>query len=407
MLCAILLFCTLALSPTVHSLVLARTQATKPLLGTAATFGVLAGSTVTNTGVTVVTGDVGVSPGTAVTGFPPGLISPPGAIHSADAVALKAQSDLTIAYNNAAGQPASLDLTGQDLGNKTLIPGVYHFSSSAQLTGPLTLNGQGDPASVFIFQIGSTLTTASNSSVAPINGAQACNIFWQIGSSATIGTGTTFVGNILALTSITATTGATFNGGLYARNGAVTLDTNTITRSRCAVPTPTPPSTPTPIPSSISTVPPTPTFTATPTSTSTPTLPITPTAVPTPTTQPTSIPIQGNYPPEQNNNNNDNDHNNDNNNQNDHNNDNNNNQNDHNNDNNNNNQNDHNNDNNNNQNDHNNDNNNNNQNDHNNNNNNNQNDHNNGTSNTDHGRSDHSDQQGSPSLPPTGGGPVL
>ncbi len=197
-------------------------------LGTAANFGVLAGSTVTNTGATTITGSVGVSPGSAITGFPPGTVTG-GAIHAGDATAAQAQTDLTTAYNNAAGQMATQDLTGQDLGGLTLTPGVYHFATSAQMTGTLTLNGLGNANAIFVFQIGSTLTTASNASMVAENGAQAANIFWQVGSSATLGTGSTFIGNILALTSITETTGAVAAGRLLARNGAVTLDTNTDT----------------------------------------------------------------------------------------------------------------------------------------------------------------------------------
>jgi len=202
--------------------------ATAPSLGTAGSFAVLGGSTVTNTGPTIVTGDLGVSPGTAITGFPPGSVI--GTIHSADAVALQAQSDVTTAYNVLAGQACDTDLTSQDLGGMTLTPGVYCFSSSAQLTGVLTLDAQGDPAAVWVFQIGSTLTTASNASVAVINGGKRCNVFWQIGSSATLGTGTEFAGNILADQSITLTTGASMFGAALARNAAVTMDNNSISK---------------------------------------------------------------------------------------------------------------------------------------------------------------------------------
>ena len=199
---------------------------TAPALGTTTSYAVLAGSTVTNTGPTSVTGDVGVSPGTAITGFPPGVVMD-GSEHSADAAALQAQSDLTAAYTNLAGEACNTDLTGQDLGGLTLTAGVYCFSSTAQLTGTLTLDAQGDPAAVFIFQVGSALTTASNSKVVVINGGSNCNTFWQIGSSATLGTTTSFAGNILALMSISLDTNATVNGRLLARNGAVTLQSNT------------------------------------------------------------------------------------------------------------------------------------------------------------------------------------
>jgi uncharacterized repeat protein (TIGR01451 family) len=212
-----------------------------PTLGTAQSFAVLAGSTVTNTGATAVVGDLGVSPGTAVTGFPPGIVTG-GTIHAADATALQAQSDTTTAYNSLAGESCNFDLTGQNLGGLTLVPGVYCFSSSAQLTGTLTLDAQSDPNAVWVFKIVSTLTT-SNSSVLLINSAQQCNVFWQVGSSATLSTGTTFVGNILALTSITLTTNATVSGRALAQNGAVTTDSNTVTVSVCAPPpvTPIPP----------------------------------------------------------------------------------------------------------------------------------------------------------------------
>jgi hypothetical protein len=214
--------------------------ATQPNLGTAGSFAVLAGSTVTNTGPTVITGDLGVSPGTAVTGFPPGTVV--GAQHNADAVALKAKTDLVTGYNDAAGQTPFVDKTGQNLGGQNLTPGIYRFSSSAQLTGTLTLNGQGNSNTVFIFQIGSMLTTASNSSVVLMNGAQPCGIWWQVGSSATLGTGTKFQGNLLALTSISLTTGADIMPGrALARNGAVTLDTNHITKpTSCTAPSASP-----------------------------------------------------------------------------------------------------------------------------------------------------------------------
>jgi hypothetical protein len=207
---------------------------TAPSLGSAQSFAVLGGSTVTNTGSSVITGDLGVSPGSAVTGFPPGLVVG-GTIHAADATALAAQNSTTTAYNSLASQACTQDLTGQDLGGKTLTSGVYCFSSSAQLTGTLTLNAQGNASAVFIFKMGSTLTTGSNSSVAVTNGGSSCNVFWQVGSSATIGVGTSFVGNILALTSITLVTAARVDGRALARNGATTLDTNTVSATTCPV----------------------------------------------------------------------------------------------------------------------------------------------------------------------------
>lgn len=199
-------------------------------LGTTASYSVLGGQSVTNTGPSVLDADLGVSPGQSVTGFPPGLVG--GAVHAGDAAAGQAQSDLVIAYNDAAGR-ASDGAISADLGNSTLVGGVYTASSSAQLTGTVTLDGQDDPNSVFIFQIGSALTTATDSTVALINGAQACNVFWQIGSSATLGVRTDFVGTVLALTSVTATTDATIDGRLLARNGSVTLDSNVFTSSAC------------------------------------------------------------------------------------------------------------------------------------------------------------------------------
>jgi hypothetical protein len=208
--------------------------ATAPTLGTAQSYGVLGSTTVTNTGLTVVFGDLGVSPGTAITGFPPGIVT--GTIHSGDAAAGQAQSDVTTAYNNLAGQAVNFGpFSPTDLAGQTLVPGVYKYSLSVQNTGVLTLNAMGDPNAVWVFQIGSTLTAGSGSSVVVINGGQDCNVFWQVGSSATLGT-TKFVGNILALTSITLNNGANVSGRALARNGAVTMDTNVITPSSCGIP---------------------------------------------------------------------------------------------------------------------------------------------------------------------------
>jgi hypothetical protein len=201
-------------------------------LGTATSFAVLAGSAVSNTGPSVITGDLGVSPGSAVTGFPPGLVTN-GAIHATDGLADGAQADVTTAYNDAAGRSSTATIMA-NLGGQSLVPGVYSGGALA-LTGALTLDAQGDPDAVFIFQAASTLTTTSASSVLLTNGVNPCNVYWQVGSSATLGTGTAFVGTVLALTSITATTGATVDGRLFARNGAVTLDTNVVTRGTCAV----------------------------------------------------------------------------------------------------------------------------------------------------------------------------
>jgi hypothetical protein len=213
--------------------------ATAPSLGAAESFAVLGASAVTNTGPSVIIGDLGIWPNNAssVTGFPPGSYS--GALHAADAVALQAQSDVTAAYIALAGQPVTQDLTGTDLGGLTLNPGVYHFSSSAQLTGTLTLDAQNNANSVFIFQIGSTLTTATDSSVVVINAPpNFCNKYWQVGSSATLGVHTAFQGNILALTSITLNTGASLSGRALARNGAVTMDDNLISPPLCGGTTP-------------------------------------------------------------------------------------------------------------------------------------------------------------------------
>jgi hypothetical protein len=200
-------------------------------LGTADSYAVLAGQTVTNTGPSTVNGDLGVTPGAAITGFPPGTVN--GTVHAADAVALQAQSDLTTAYNDAAGRtpPAAIPA---DLGGLTLTGGVYKSASALGLTGALTLDAQGDPNTVFIFQAASTLITASASHVNLINGAQPCNVFWQVGSSATFGTTSVFVGNVMALTSISLNNGVALQGRALARNGSVTLINDTISAAHCA-----------------------------------------------------------------------------------------------------------------------------------------------------------------------------
>ena len=193
-----------------------------PPLGSAQTFAVLGASTVTNTGPTVITGDLGVSPGTAVTGFPPGKVSG-GTIHAGDATATAAQAAAHTAYANLVAQPCGTNLTGKTLGTSpgaaTLSPGVYCFDTSAQLTGTLTLNGSG----VYVFKMGTTLTTASNSSVVLAKGATAGNVFWQVGSSATLGTNSALEGSILANISDTVTTGTSVTGRVFALTGAVTL----------------------------------------------------------------------------------------------------------------------------------------------------------------------------------------
>ncbi len=240
-------------------------------LGTAASYSVLAGSAVTNTGPSTLQGDLGVNPGTAITGFPPGITA--GATHAADAVALQAQSDLTTAYNAAAGQPLTTSVAG-DLVGMTLTEGVYR-STSLALSGQLTLDGQGNPNSVFVFQVASTLITASASSIILTNGAQACNVFWQVGSSATLGTASSFKGSILALTSITAETNAVVEGRVLARNGQVSLDTNVITSPACTPAATTPPISGTPTA--------TPTETASPTQTASATASATATSTPTAT----------------------------------------------------------------------------------------------------------------------------
>ena len=230
-------------------------------LGTAGSFAVLAGAGITNTGPTTINGDVGSYPTTTQTGF--GSVTITGTNHFGDAVTQQAKTDLVTAYNDAVGRGPTIPIVA-DLGGQTLAPGVYNSASSIGVTGAVTLSGTS--TDVWIFQAGSTLTTATGSSVVLTGGAQSCNVYWQVGSSATIGTGSAFKGTILALTSITVTTGASIDGRVLARNGAVTLDTDTIVRSSCVVPavaTPTPTPAPTATPVGV---------TATPVRTPTPTL---------------------------------------------------------------------------------------------------------------------------------------
>jgi hypothetical protein len=210
-----------------------------PPLGAAQSFAALGGTTITATGSAVISGNVGVSPGSAVTGFPPAVIQNGQIYTGVGSLAGPAQSSALDAYNNLKGQaclPAN-DLTGKILGQTpgflTLGPGVYCFDTSAQLNATLTLNDGGDPNAIFIFQIGTTLTTASSSQVLMSSGGRGTNVYWQVGTSATIGTSTTFRGNIIANTSITLTTSATTTGRVFALNGAATIDSTFVN----AVPT--------------------------------------------------------------------------------------------------------------------------------------------------------------------------
>jgi type VI secretion system secreted protein VgrG len=269
--------------------VAAAAEPTVPLF-TAATFAVLAGTGITNTGPTFLVGDVGTCPTPATTGFPPGVVVG-GTNHGNDAAACAAKADLLASYNDAAGRAPTVSYAvPTDLGGMTLTSGVYMSPSSLALTGTLFLDAGGDPDAAFVFQAGSTVVTASNSHVVLINGAQACNVFWQVGSSATLGTGTTFVGSILALTSITATTNATVEGRLLARNGATTLDTNVVNVPTCAAVVPPTTTTTTAVPTTTTAVLPTTTTTAVlPTTTTTAVLPTTTTTAVLPTTTTTAV----------------------------------------------------------------------------------------------------------------------
>ncbi len=235
--------------------------ATKVNLGTAGSFAVLAGTTITNTGPTTITGDVGLHPGKAVTGF--NSVTLHGQLHVANATASQAKDDLELAYDIAAGQQPRTTVA-TELGGQVLPGGVYTSADGTfGITDTLTLDAQNDPDTVWIFQAASTLTTATDSSVSLINGADACNVFWQVGSSATLGTRTSFAGNILALSSVSLKTSATIQGRALARNGAVTMDTNTITRANCTTAT-TPSPSPSPTPSPTPTASPSPTEVAVP-----------------------------------------------------------------------------------------------------------------------------------------------
>lgn len=196
------------------------------LIGASGNFYVLASSTITNTGASAIAEDIGVSPGTSITGFPPGLLG--GSTHSNDAAAIQAQVDLTAAYNDLDGRTPDTDLTGQNLGGMTLSPGIYNFDTTAALTGVLFLDAADDVDAQWIFQIGSTLTTAAGSIAMLLNGGNKDNVAWQVGTSMTTGAGSKFVGNVLANVSITMGASAHIDGRLLARTGAVTLSLNSV-----------------------------------------------------------------------------------------------------------------------------------------------------------------------------------
>jgi hypothetical protein len=262
-------------------------------LGVAESYSVLADQSVTNTGSSELNGDLGVSPGTSLTGFPPGRVL--GDVHQTDAHALQAQVDLTEAYNDAAGQaPDDADIP-VDLGGLTLTPGVYKAASSVGITGTLVLDGQGNPNAVFVFQVGSALTTAPNSTVALVNDARSCNVFWQIGSSATLDTETTFAGTIMALASITAASGTDIDGRALALGGSVSLDSTTFIGGSCAVPSESPSPSASPSGSASPSASPSPTVSSSPSlspsPSGTPSASASPTLSPSPSPSPTGGPV--------------------------------------------------------------------------------------------------------------------
>jgi hypothetical protein len=281
-------------------------------LGAAGSYSVLGGTTVTNTGETFLQGDLGVSPGTEITGFAPGSVL--GSTHAADTNAALAQSDLATAYNDAASRTVTESVIG-DIGGRTFAAGVYKSESSLGIDGNVILDAKGDPSAVWIFQVGSDLTTGSDSAVTLVNGASACNVYWQVGSSATLGTASNFRGSILALTSITVNSDSAVEGRMLARNGAVTLDHSVFVNPFCATevtptpppttvpPTPTPDPTVTPTPTDPGTTTPAPTDPVTPAPTETPTptvpAPTDPLVDPTPsTTAPVTAPTDTSIPSE-------------------------------------------------------------------------------------------------------------
>lgn len=217
------------LAAVIFALSLPQTKAqTMVDLGAASSFAVLAGTSITSTGATFINGDLGVSPGATVTETPAMIVS--GTRYINDGIASNAQLALTTAYNDAAGQVPTVSLgAAHDFGGETRTPGVYNSTATLAITGILTLNALSDPNAVWIFQAGSTLTTAINSQFNLINGASANNVFWQVGSSATLNGSSPFVGNVLAFTSISLTTGATVDGRLLARGGTVSMISNTVT----------------------------------------------------------------------------------------------------------------------------------------------------------------------------------